>query len=144
MKKERFNKFTGIPVSPGVAIGKALVLHAEDFQAMPKVSVSEDKIPQEIARFEDALTRTRADILGIRKKLSAGIGREHSDIFTAHLLVLEDRSLIEDVITTIKEKRVNAEYAFSSVVQKYFHAFPRSTMNTSRNGWPTFAILPSV
>ncbi len=118
-------KLTGIAVSPGVAIGKAYVLHSEgdEFQTLPKVRVSDGQIPQEIARFEDALTRTRADILGIRKKLSAEIGREHSDIFMAHLLVLEDRSLIEDVLTTIKEKRVNAEYAFSIVVQKYFRAF---------------------
>ena len=116
-------KIVGIPVSPGVAIGKAFVLHAEDFQAIPKVKIEESQIPQEIARFEDALTRTRADILGIRKKLSQEIGREQSDIFMAHLLVLEDRSLIEDVLTTVKEKRVNAEYAFSSVIQKYFRAF---------------------
>jgi phosphotransferase system enzyme I (PtsI) len=116
-------KLTGIPVSPGVAIGKAYLLRAQDFQTIPRVKVREDQIPQEIARFEDALTRTRADILGIRKKLSEEIGREHSDIFMAHLLVLEDRSLIEDVITSIKEKKVNAESAFSSVVQKYFRAF---------------------
>ncbi|MBI4115884.1 MAG: phosphoenolpyruvate--protein phosphotransferase [Candidatus Omnitrophica bacterium] len=116
-------KLVGIPVSPGVASGKALVLHSEDFRSIPKEKVGAGQIPQEIARFEDALTRTRADILGIRKKLSEEIGREHSDIFMAHLLVLEDRSLIEDVITTIKEKRVNAEYAFSIVIQKYFHAF---------------------
>ena len=123
MKKTK--KFTGIPVSPGVAAGKALVLHAEDFQAIAKVRIEDDHGPREIARFEDALTRTRADILGIRKKLSAEIGREHSDIFTAHLLVLEDRTLIEDVISTIKKKKVNAEFAFSSVVQKYFRAFSK-------------------
>lgn len=116
-------KLTGIAVSPGVAIGKALVLHSEDFRVIAKERVAEDQIPREIARFEDALTRTRADLLGIRKKLSTEIGREHSDIFTAHLLILEDRSLIEDVISAIKEKRVNAEYAFSSVAQKYFRAF---------------------
>ena len=116
-------KLTGIPVSPGVAIGKALVLYSEDFRVIPKMELAEDKISHEIARFEDALTRTRAEILGVRKKLSTEIGREHSDIFTAHLLILEDRSLIEDVIGTIKEKRVNAEFAFSSVVQKYFRAF---------------------
>ena len=116
-------KLTGIPVSPGVAVGKAFVLHSEDFQTIAKVQIPDDQIPREIARFEDALTRTRADILGIRKKLAAEIGREHSDIFTAHLLVLEDRTLIEDVISTIKEKKVHAEYAFSSVVQKYFRAF---------------------
>lgn len=122
-RSSRETKFVGIAVSPGVAIGKALVLRAEDFQSIPRVKVEEEKIPQEIARFEDALTRTRADILGIRKKISQEIGRESSDIFMAHLLVLEDRSLIEDVITTIKEKRANAEYAFSSVIQKYFRAF---------------------
>ncbi len=121
MKKIR--KLTGIPVSPGVAVGKAFVLHAEDFRPIAKVRIGEDQVPYEIARFEDALTRTRADILGIRKKLSQEIGREHSDIFTAHLLVLEDRTLIEDVLSTIKGKRVNAEFAFSSVVQKYFRAF---------------------
>ena len=122
-RKGETRKLTGIAVSPGVATGKALVLYSKDFQIIRKVQLSEDQIPREIARFEDALTRTRADILGIRKKLSAEIGREHSDIFTAHLLILEDRSLIEDVISSIKEKKVNSEFAFSSVVQKYFRAF---------------------
>lgn len=122
-KRSLTKKLTGIPVSPGVAIGKALVLHGEDFFAVPKMKISKDQIPQEIARFEDALTRTRADLLGIRKKLSEEIGREQSDIFTAHLLILEDRSLIEDVISEMKGHCVNAEYAFSSVVQKYFRAF---------------------
>lgn len=116
-------KLIGIPVSPGVAIGKAFVLRSEDFQSMAKLRIEESQIPREIARFEDALIRTRADVLGIRKKLAIEIGREHSDIFTAHLLVLEDRTLIEDVISSIKDKRVNAEYAFSSVIQKYFRAF---------------------
>lgn len=120
---KKMKKLAGIPVSPGVAIGKAFVLRSEDFQSTAKVRIEEDHIPKEIARFEDALIRTRADILGIRKKLAVEIGREHSDIFTAHLLVLEDRTLIEDVISTLKGKRVNAEYAFSSVVQKYFRAF---------------------
>lgn len=122
-KTARVQKLIGIAVSPGVAIGKALVLRAENFQTIPRVKVTKDQIPQEIARFEDALTRTRAEILGIRKKLSEEIGREHSEIFMAHLLVLEDRSLIEDVINTVKEKQVNAEFAFSSVIQKYFRAF---------------------
>lgn len=116
-------KLVGIPVSSGVAIGPALVLHAEDFPTTPQLKIAGDRIPEEITRFEDALTRTRAEILGIRKKLSQEIGREQSDIFTAHLLILEDRSLIEDVISAIREKQVNAEYAFSTVVEKYFRAF---------------------
>ncbi len=113
----------GIPVSPGVAIGKAHVLHSKDSFNVPERSVDEADISKEIARFEDALTRTRAAILGIRKKISTQIGRESSDIFNAHLMILEDRTLIEEVIALIKEKKVNAEFAFASVIQRYFTAF---------------------
>ncbi len=113
----------GIPVSPGFTIGKAFVMHSEDTFAVTSRTISADEIPKEIARFEDALTRTRAEILGIRKKLSNQIGREHSDIFNAHLLILEDRTLIEDVIAMTKDKKVNVEYAFSTVIKNYFLAF---------------------
>jgi len=112
----------GIPVSPGVAIGKALVFHGEDIVA-PHRNIGEEDMPKEIARFEDALTKTRAELLKIRKQISEEIGREHSDIFNAHLLILEDRALIEDVISRIKEDRINSEYAFSVVIQKYLSAF---------------------
>jgi len=115
----------GIPVSPGFAIGKALVLHSDDSFTIPFQLIESSQIPQEIARFEDAITRTRAEILGIRKKISDQIGREHSDIFNAHLMILEDRTLIEDVIDQLKQKKVTAEYAFSVVIKKYFEAFAR-------------------
>ena len=57
----------GIAVSPGITIGKAYVLRSEDTFALQPKTVAEDDIPREIARFEDALTRTRAEILGIQK-----------------------------------------------------------------------------
>ena len=59
-------KLTGIPVSPGVAIGPAYVLHSETSFNIPAQFVPDDNVWKEIARFEDALTRTRAEILGIR------------------------------------------------------------------------------
>lgn len=114
----------GIPVSPGIAIGKVVVLHGEDL-SVPRVGIQDDDVPREIARFEDALTKTRAELLGIRRKISEELGREHSDIFNAHLLILEDRTLIEDVISKIKEEKINTEYAFSSVIQRYFQAFSK-------------------
>ncbi|MFH1384441.1 MAG: phosphoenolpyruvate--protein phosphotransferase [Candidatus Omnitrophota bacterium] len=112
----------GIGVSPGVAIGPVIVLHAEDL-TVQKRSIDEKNIPNEIALFEDALTKTRAELLGIRKQIAKDIGRDHSDIFTAHLLILEDRTLIEEVIARLKEEKVNVEYVFSSILQKYIIAF---------------------
>jgi phosphotransferase system enzyme I (PtsI) len=113
----------GIGVSPGIAIGKVFVLHSGDSFNLPKRVITPELIPNEIARFEDALTRTRTEILGIRRRLSDQIGRESSDIFTAHLLILEDRTLIEDVIEVIKNEKVVAEFAFAAVIQRYFQAF---------------------
>ncbi|HNX68013.1 MAG TPA: phosphoenolpyruvate--protein phosphotransferase [Candidatus Omnitrophota bacterium] len=113
----------GIGVSPGIASGKVFVLHSGESFNLPKRSVEPEQLSNEIARFEEALTRTRTEILGIRRKLSDQIGRESSDIFTAHLLILEDRTLIEDVIEVIKNEKVGAEYAFTTVIQRYFQAF---------------------
>ncbi|MDP3921600.1 MAG: phosphoenolpyruvate--protein phosphotransferase [Candidatus Omnitrophota bacterium] len=116
-------RLKGIPVSPGFVIGKAFVLHSEDSFSVARQTITRDDIPKQIAHFEDALTRTRAEILGVRKHIASQIGREHSDIFNAHLLILEDRTLIEDVIGLIKSENCNAEYAFANVIQKYFQAF---------------------
>jgi len=115
-------QFKGIPVSPGVAIGSILVLHAEDL-AVQKHAIGEKDIPNEIARFEDALTKTRAELLGIRKQIAQDIGRDHSDIFNAHLLILEDRTLIEEVIAVLKRDQVNIEHVFNGILQKYAIAF---------------------
>lgn len=116
-------RLQGIAVCPGIAIGPAYVLHGEDSFSVPYRSIQEEDIPKEIARFEDALTHTRAEILNIRKKIFDQIGGEHSEIFNAHLLILEDRTLIEDVIATIREKKTHAEYAFATIIRRYFTAF---------------------
>ena len=93
----------GIAVSPGIAIGVAYVLHSDTSFNIPEHPIQAGDVWKEIARFEDALTRTRAEVLGIRKKIANQIGRESSDIFNAHLMILEDRTMIEDVISIIKE-----------------------------------------
>ncbi len=117
------NQVKGIGVSSGFAIGTVRILHSGDVFQIARQMVPPDMVVHEMARFEDALTKTRAEILGIRKKVSNQIGSESSDIFNAHLLILEDRTLIEDVISMVKKERVQAEYAFSKVIQRYFEVF---------------------
>ncbi len=124
-KKIDKKELRGIAVSPGVAIGRAFVFMREDSFLVPLRKVKKNELGDEIARLEDAITRTRAEILGIRKKLSGQTGGEHSDIFNAHLLILEDRTLIEDVIAHIKNHQAAAEHSFSTVIQKYFQAFSK-------------------
>ncbi len=112
----------GIAASPGIIIGKAYVLDSEEM-VIPQRIIKESAIPKEITRFQDALTETRAEIQKIRDKISKEISKEHGDIFNAHLMVLEDRAIIEEVMERIKKEKLNTEYIFSQVLKKYVQSF---------------------
>src|SRR5882672_11156841 len=110
--------FRGIPVSTGVCRGKILVVD----RTRPAISgrkVTESEISEEINRLEKALVQTRQQILEVQKKVSQKMGAQEGSIFDAHLLVLEDRTLLDEVARVIQEEKVNAEYAFHSVAERY-------------------------
>ena len=114
----------GIPASPGIAIGKAFLFDTRQLVVTEK-DIRQDAIPVEIIRFEEALIKTRSEILVIQKKISREMGVQHAEIFNAHLLVLEDRMLIEEVIEGLKKEHKCVEYIFSKVIAKYIKVFSK-------------------
>ncbi|MDB6125562.1 MAG: phosphoenolpyruvate--protein phosphotransferase [Pedosphaera sp.] len=110
--------FRGIPVSAGVCRGRVLVL-GKSHATVSKREIAPAKVADEVTRLEQALAQTRQQILDVQHKVSIGMGAQEGGIFDAHLLVLEDRTLLDEVIRNIQEKRVNAEYAFHVVAEKY-------------------------
>src|SRR5882724_75499 len=113
--------FRGIPVSAGVCRGKILVLD----KARPTVSkrhLSDGQATEEVNRLEKALAQTRHQILDVQRKVSEGMGAAEGSIFDAHLLVLEDRTLLDEVVRVMQDEKVNAEYAFHVVAEKYASA----------------------
>ena len=113
--------FRGIGVSAGVCRGKILVLHRAR-HIISKREVSEDQTAPEVKRFEQSLAQTRKQISEIQHKVVQNMGAKEGDIFEAHLLMLEDRVLVEEVIKLIREKKFNAEYAFHTVAERYVAA----------------------
>ena len=87
----------GIPAAPGIAYGSAFILDKQEFIVPPR-AIMEKEVAIEIARFEEALFKTKGEIQNIQKKISEEMGGQHALIFDAHLLVLEDSMLIEEVI----------------------------------------------
>lgn len=110
--------FRGIPVSTGVCRGKVLVLDRAR-PTITKRALPADKIPEEISRLERALTQTRHQIGEVQRRVSEAMGSEEGSIFDAHLLVLEDRTLLDEVVRIVQEEKVNAEFAFHSVAERY-------------------------
>ncbi len=118
-------KVKGIPAAPGIAIGKVHLFGAEDL--LPKErDITEAQIPDEINKFKKILVSTRKEIIEIEKKISKEIGVEHGKIFSAHLLVLEDSVLVQEVISRLKKKKKNIEVVFAEVLNKYIEALSKA------------------
>ena len=110
--------FRGIPVSGGVCRGKLLVLDRVR-PTISKKQLADGKLAEEVYRLEKALIKTRQQILDVQRRVSEGMGAEEGSIFDAHLLVLEDRTLLDEVMRVIGDEKVNAEYAFHAVAERY-------------------------
>ena len=111
--------FRGIPVSPGVCQGKILVISPAREHSIPRYEPAETDLPNHVRRLEQAMVQTRQQILEIQRKVSAGLGAEDAAIFDAHLLVLEDPTLIDEVNRYIYQQKVNVEYAFHVIAEKF-------------------------
>ena len=114
----------GIPASPGICTGKAFFFDSQEISVIKK-RISKESIPKEISRFEEALIKTRSEIFKIQDNISKEMGVEHAEIFTAHLLVLEDRMIIDEVINRLKKEYHNIEYIFTAVLKKYISVFQK-------------------
>ncbi|MGC3990254.1 MAG: phosphoenolpyruvate--protein phosphotransferase [Chthoniobacteraceae bacterium] len=90
-----------------------------DEEEVPVRRITEEEIPGEIARFESALIQTRAQILEMQAKISEAIGAKDASIFDAHLLVVEDRTLIDEVLRTLSRDQFNVEHIFHNVASRY-------------------------
>ena len=120
-KKNSELKLRGIPVSEGVSRGRVVVLNRH--RIVPAKTNFETLNPEaEEARFLAALDKTRQQILEIQKRLHDKIGAKQSLIFDAHLLVLEDPAVLEDVNRKIREEKLSSEYALYNTTEKYAEA----------------------
>src|SRR4051795_5401013 len=111
-------RIQGVGVSPGIARGSLYVVE-DDRDEVTKHKISPSEIPHEIGRFETALIQTRSQILEMQERIAQSIGAKDAGIFDAHLLVVEDRTLIDEVLRKLKTDLCNVEYVFQEVATHY-------------------------
>ena len=111
-------RFRGAGVSPGLA---RAVIHVvrDDLDNVVRYHIEPSQIGNEIARFEAALVQTRVQILEMQQKIAEAIGAKDAAIFDAHLLVVEDRTLIDEVLRRLEAERCNVEWVFQEVASNY-------------------------
>jgi phosphotransferase system enzyme I (PtsI) len=114
----------GIPASGGVALGQAALFVQRELE-IPESKIEEKDITAEIERFERALLDTRYQITKIRGEVAQKLGEDEARIFDAHLLVIEDKALIDETIRDMEKTMFNIVYCFYTVSNRYIDAFSR-------------------
>ncbi|HOT44709.1 MAG TPA: phosphoenolpyruvate--protein phosphotransferase [Spirochaetota bacterium] len=104
----------GIIASPGIRIGKAYVYHGDTI-LIQKYTIREEDVTFEISRLESAIEKTKAELKSIQEQIAENLSRDMADIFTSHIMVLEDPLLEEKYRKTIIEHRRNAEWAINDI-----------------------------
>jgi phosphotransferase system enzyme I (PtsI) len=111
-------RFQGAGVSSGTAHGKVHVVR-DDLDDVPRYRIAPSQVTDEIGRFEAALIQTRMQILEMQQRIAESIGARDAAIFDAHLLVVEDRTLIDEVLRKLETDLCNVEWVFQEVATRY-------------------------
>jgi phosphoenolpyruvate-protein phosphotransferase (PTS system enzyme I) len=117
-------KLQGIAVSPGVAIGEALVMDNEGFR-IPRRFVSRDAVDDELERLDKAIRAAAVELAGHRETVAHELGEKYAAIFDAHLQMLQDARLRSELDDMIRHRHYSPEYAVSRTLRRYAQVFQR-------------------
>lgn len=112
----------GIAVSPGIAIGEALILDTEGFR-IPRRFVLHDAVDDELARLGKAIDAVSAEMEHSGDAITEQLGERYGAIFRAHQQLLNDPRLRGEVEQLIREKHYSPEYAVSQTLRRYAKLF---------------------
>ncbi|HDG1628941.1 TPA: phosphoenolpyruvate-protein phosphotransferase PtsI [Vibrio cholerae] len=108
---------SGILASPGIAIGKALLLQ-EDEIVLNTNTISDDQVEAEVERFYTARDKSSAQLEVIKQKALETFGEEKEAIFEGHIMLLEDEELEEEILALIKKEKMSADNAIHTVIEE--------------------------
>ncbi len=116
-------EYTGIPASPGIAIGQAFIYDNINFWIEEK-NINLDQADHEKVRFINAIEKVIKDLKVLRDDLELKIGKEKASIFEPHIMFLQDPAVIDETFEII-EKGKCAEFAFFRTTRKIIKAYKR-------------------
>lgn len=107
----------GLALSPGIIIGRVWLIDNQKARAIKK-SIAEKDVEREIRRLQKAVEESKKQLTKIKKEVFSEEQKDHQYIIDAHLMMLEDKMLIEDSISNIRNEKVCAEWAISTVINE--------------------------
>ncbi|HTA75611.1 MAG TPA: phosphoenolpyruvate--protein phosphotransferase [bacterium] len=110
--------FYGVAASGGIEIGPAYLYHAQGLTASRRL-LKPEEVKFELERYQEALAKTRAQIVELEGRAKEKLGEEHASIFGAHQILLDDPLFTEEVPQVISKEHMNAEFVLHEALEKF-------------------------
>lgn len=116
--------YKGIVASPGIVIGKAYLLDRRKVVVAGR-RIAPTSVKDEVARFKKAVELSKAQLEELKKRISKGLGKSHLYILDMHIMLLEDKMLVDGAVKKIKDLHVNAEGALKDTINDIAFKFDK-------------------
>jgi phosphotransferase system enzyme I (PtsI) len=113
---------SGIGLSPGVAVGTAYEVGPPTV-SIYRTRIASREVSDELQRLHSAIRRSQRQLRRVKRQFERELGKEHSYIIDAHLLILEDRQLLEEVEKKIREDRYSPERAVRESAEHWLSVY---------------------
>lgn len=121
-RNESGRRLVGTPLSPGIGAGRAYRIeqHAPDFH---RLYLSAAEAPRELERLQEALAKSREQLVRIKERFEQQLGKEHSYIIDAHRLILEDREFLDQIRSKIRDHLYGPERAVWEATEEWLAVY---------------------
>jgi phosphotransferase system enzyme I (PtsI) len=115
-------EYSGISAASGYALGTAFLLLDQQIQVV-KAEVPKEQLDSEIQRYEEAQGKATEELEGIKERTRKTIGPEEAEIFSAHIMVLQDPEYSGAIKALIRSEGQNAEWAVQVITDRFLELF---------------------
>jgi phosphotransferase system enzyme I (PtsI) len=115
------DRLTGIGVSPGVAVGRAVIL-TQRTEVM-RFPIPPERVDREVQALQRAREESKQQLHDIRERVAQGPASELAALFDAQVLMLDDQMLVGRAENIIRTERVNAAWAVHRAYEELYQLF---------------------
>ncbi len=113
----------GVAASPGIARGPAFLCPCGQHLSVPRHTVGENELPEELERLEAAIRDAEQDLLALEDETRKKLGKKEADIFEVQRLLLHDATFLNEITARCLREKINVEAALAGGLEKLTSLF---------------------
>ena len=110
----------GKSVSSGITIGPLALFHRNTISTAVRPI---DDAEAEVSRFQAARAASISQLQSLYEKAVEKIGEEQAAVFEVHQMMLDDDDYVDDIVSQIRDEKLNAEAAVEHTAQNFAAMF---------------------